>query len=206
MLYVSWFLLGLALAAPVGPVTIVQISRGLQGGFRAAWLVGVGGMGADLLMMLLVAAGFSRLPDIWWIEPILWAAGGIVLFYLGIDSIRTGRRQLPELSGAETARAGSSLRTGFLLAAANPMNLVFWAGIYGSVLVSIEDRGSAAAAAATACIFLGIIVWDLASAAVIAYSRRFITPRRMQYISISAGLILLGFALAFFWAIFQGFY
>ncbi|MCS0542837.1 LysE family translocator, partial [Aeromonas veronii] len=53
----SYVLLGLSLAAPIGPVNAAQLDRGIKYGFLHAWLVGVGAVLADGVYMLIVYLG-----------------------------------------------------------------------------------------------------------------------------------------------------
>ena len=46
----SYILLGISLSAPVGPINIAQINKGIKM-VLSAWLVGVGAMSADVVMM-----------------------------------------------------------------------------------------------------------------------------------------------------------
>jgi threonine/homoserine/homoserine lactone efflux protein len=47
-------LLGLTLAAPIGPVNVEIIKRGLNAGFRQAFLTGTGAMCADATYLTLI--------------------------------------------------------------------------------------------------------------------------------------------------------
>lgn len=64
----SYVLLGLSLAAPIGPVNAAQL--GIKFGFLHAWLVGVGAVLADGVYMLIVYLGqypiYSNLPKAIW--------------------------------------------------------------------------------------------------------------------------------------------
>ena len=53
----SGVVLGLSIAAPLGPVNLALIQRGLSEGFRGAFLLGVGSTAADLIYILLAHAG-----------------------------------------------------------------------------------------------------------------------------------------------------
>ena len=46
----SYILLGISLSAPVGPINVAQINKGIKM-VLSAWLVGVGAMSADVVMM-----------------------------------------------------------------------------------------------------------------------------------------------------------
>jgi threonine/homoserine/homoserine lactone efflux protein len=47
---VSYILLGLSLAAPIGPVNSARLDKGIKNGFWHAWIVGAGSMIADALL------------------------------------------------------------------------------------------------------------------------------------------------------------
>ncbi|SNT45033.1 LysE type translocator [Bacillus sp. OK838] len=59
-LLLSYFFLGLTLAAPIGPVNSARIDKGIKNGFWHAWIVGTGAMIADALFMILVYVGMVR--------------------------------------------------------------------------------------------------------------------------------------------------
>ncbi|MGM2834842.1 LysE family transporter, partial [Bacillus cereus group sp. Bce025] len=46
---IQQIVLGISLAAPVGPINIEMLKRGIERGFWDAWVVGIGGMTADIL-------------------------------------------------------------------------------------------------------------------------------------------------------------
>ena len=63
-LLLSYFFLGLTLAAPIGPVNSARIDKGIKNGFWHAWIVGAGSMIADALFMILVYVGMVRFLEI----------------------------------------------------------------------------------------------------------------------------------------------
>ena len=60
---VSGWMIGIAIALPVGPVITELIRRGLQGGFLQAWLVGLGAAAAHLILVTLTLLGVVALLD-----------------------------------------------------------------------------------------------------------------------------------------------
>lgn len=50
---VSGWMIGLAIALPVGPVITELIRRGLRGGFLQAWLVGLGAAASHAILVCL---------------------------------------------------------------------------------------------------------------------------------------------------------
>jgi threonine/homoserine/homoserine lactone efflux protein len=88
--------------------------------------------------------------------------------------------------------------TGFIIALSNPLNLVFWFGIYGSTLSSLLTRVSKQEAMLySLCIIIGIILWNLNIAFSIHFGRTLLKPRMLGWITAGAGVILLGYSIHF---------
>ena len=81
------FLIGLAAAAPMGPVNMLAIRRGMIGGWRHTLACGIGSVTGDLILFSLVLLGghylFSDLSNPT-LQTVLEAIGVIVLVPLGI--------------------------------------------------------------------------------------------------------------------------
>ncbi len=57
--FLQYVLLGIMLAAPVGPASLAVIQNGLRGGFWRAWRTGIGVTLADASMLLVVYFGLA---------------------------------------------------------------------------------------------------------------------------------------------------
>ena len=81
------YLMGLAAAAPMGPVNMLAIRRGVIGGWRHTLACGIGSITSDLILFSLVLLGGDYfLPDLSnpTLRTVLAATGAIVLLQLGI--------------------------------------------------------------------------------------------------------------------------
>ncbi|PYI52077.1 LysE family transporter [Paenibacillus flagellatus] len=194
----SYLLLGLSLAAPIGPINAAQIRTGIRSGFVQAWLVGLGAMAADVLYMLLVYMGVVHFIDIAFMKTFLWLFGCFVLVYTGVETLVAAGR-LHEGDG--TRSDGTSLRSfssGFVLSATNPLTVLFWLGIYGSVLAeSAASLVPGKLLLYSLAIVLGILLWDLFMAGTASGFRRLLSPRFLTIVSIVSGLSLLVFGAYF---------
>jgi len=80
------FLMGLAAAAPMGPVNMLAVRRGVIGGWRHTLACGIGSVTGDLILFSLVLLGghylFSDLSNPT-LQTVLAAIGVIVLLPLG---------------------------------------------------------------------------------------------------------------------------
>ncbi len=80
----------------------------------------------------------------------------------------------------------------------NPLTILFWLGIYGSVLAK-----TAAAYETTelvlysGAIFIGLLLWDLTMACISSNFRKYLTSNLLKGISLLSGLSLIGFGIYF---------
>ena len=54
-IFFSYVLLGLSLAAPIGPINAGQLDKGIKKGFWHAWIFGWGAILADAVFIITVA-------------------------------------------------------------------------------------------------------------------------------------------------------
>ncbi|MGA9286827.1 MAG: LysE family transporter [Anaerobacillus sp.] len=196
-IFFSYILLGLSLSAPMGPINAAQIDKGIRFGFVNAWLVGLGAMVADGIFMLLIYFGVAQFVDTPFMSTFLWLFGFFVLTYTGIESIMKSKLLVEKQEVNRYETNGKSFRTGFFMAISNPLNILFWLGIYGSILAQTASDYGTYSLLYTAGIFVGITLWDLTMAGIATGARRLVNPNVLQAISILSGIVLIGFGLYF---------
>ncbi|WP_150267405.1 LysE family translocator [Paenibacillus tepidiphilus] len=196
--FIGYILLGLSLSAPIGPINASQLDKGIRGGFLHAWLVGLGAICADVIYMLLVYFGVVHVLDAPFIKAFLWLFGFFVLIYTGYESIRdAGSISAADSRGQEESYAKSFV-SGFLMSLFNPLSILFWLGIYGSVLAKASSEYPLQQLLIySGGIVLGILLWDVTMATASSMFRRFLTLRVLRSISVISGLSLIGFGLYF---------
>lgn len=197
-IFISYIFLGLSLSAPIGPINAAQLDKGLKRGFMHAWVVGLGAVCADIIYMLLVYFGMIHLLDAPFIKAFLWLFGFFVLVYTGVESIVNSE----QVTSLETREVGESLfksfTSGFLMSLFNPLSILFWLGIYGSILAKMTSEYSMDQLLVySGAIVFGILLWDILMAGVSSIFRKILTNRLLKIISISSGLSLVGFGLYF---------
>jgi threonine/homoserine/homoserine lactone efflux protein len=194
---VSYIFLGLTLAAPIGPVNSARVDKGIKNGFWHAWIVGAGSMIADGIFMLVVYLGLVKFLDIPIVQIFLWLFGGFILIYSGVESILKAN-----IINLNYSRKKESLIkcffTGFIMSITSPLSILFWLGIYGSVLAkTASSYGSSQLIIYSSMIFLGLAVWDLFVASLTTGFRRYLNHKSLMTISIISGASLVGFGLYF---------
>ena len=194
--FIAYIILGLTLALPVGPITIEMTKQGLKNGFAHGWSVGLGGMTVDLFLIVLIYFGFSTILSQPEIKVAMWLIGAIFLLVIAIDSIRNADKDIVFGEGNSTKSIRSSYLNGFLVGI-SPGNILFWVGIFGTVLANSIDSAHSSFLVISSGILMGILLHDVGLLSMVAISRKFMSQLFIKRVSIGAGIVLLGFAAYF---------
>lgn len=191
--------LGLSLAAPLGPSGIAVLQNGLREGFPRAFLTGLGVTMADATYLLLVFFGLSRFLEVPVVRVGVFAVGAVALIYFGFRSLSEARHSI-DLGRDVAATARNPLLTGFIVNASNPIAAVWWLGVFGSLLS--ESAGATgtsrlAALLSSATILIGILMWHTTTSVLTHWGRRFVNERWARLVSLLAGIALLLFGVRF---------
>lgn len=198
---VSGWMIGVAIALPVGPVITEIIRRGLRAGFLAAWQVGLGAAASHVILVSLTLLGVVTLLDrpVW--HAILGGAGVLVLGYLGVDALRSST--LPPI-GNSPGPAGHPFVVGFGIGIANPITLLWFLTVGGGLIAAHSGGGAGRLAVAFGVSFItGVLCWDTVVAGLAGYGRRWMGPRTLKALNVIAGLVFFGFALRLLWKLTQ---
>lgn len=196
-LFLSYVFLGLSLSAPIGPINAAQLEKGIKKGFWHSWFFGLGAVLADIIYMLLVYLGVIHFLSTPFMQTFLWLFGAFVLIYTGIESVINAKKVTVSSEKKEETLLGT-IFSGFLISLSNPMSILFWLGIYGSVLVkTAADYGTGDLLMFSSAIILGVLIWDLTMASMSSFFRKVMNNRAIVVISILSGLCLIGFGIYF---------
>jgi threonine/homoserine/homoserine lactone efflux protein len=189
--------LGVSIAAPIGPVNVAMIQRGLQQGFGGAFLLGVGSTAADLLYILLAYAGADPLAHLAWARLLLFLAGALVMGWLGYGALKAAMAPAPEATAGPATTSRSAFVSGFLITIVNPMTIAFWLGILSASLAARERAPLLVEALYVASLASGCLVWCFGLALALHYGRRVARGAGLKLVSFAAGVALIGFGLRF---------
>jgi threonine/homoserine/homoserine lactone efflux protein len=195
---IHFIVLGLSLAAPIGPMNIEVLKRGLTEGLLSSWLVGLGGMSGDMILLLSIFFGFRDFMQSTVILYLMYSIGIVMLSYLGITSILAALNS--EFSNLEFAhrKSQNAFLAGFTISLANPISLVFWFGVYGTSLQVVTSTHSIIYSMFCSLgIILGLFLWNLNLVLTVHFSKRIINEKIMRGITLFAGITLLCFGIQF---------
>ncbi|SOC16648.1 threonine/homoserine/homoserine lactone efflux protein [Ureibacillus xyleni] len=191
--FFGYVFLGISLAAPIGPVNAAQLTKGINGGFWHAWLVGLGAMLADAIFMLIVYLGVFHFLETEFMQTLLWSFGCFVLISTGIESVINAKKKV-QMKNMKGNSLKKSFGYGFLLSISNPLSMLFWLGIFGSVLAkTVSSYDLDHIILYSGAIFVGLFIWDITMALTASSFRKILTSKLLSIISILSGLSLIGF-------------
>ena len=196
MLLVKSVALGIAIAAPLGPIGALCINRTLERGFAAGLAGGLGTALADGTYALLAALGFAAFSGaLGMVDLPLRLLGGAFMLWLGWTSLRPK----PMRAAADVpARdlVGVTVAT-FVLTIANPMTIVSFAALFAGLGLASAD-GLGPVAMVVGGVFAGSMLWWCLLSGGVALLRQRLPPDFAAIISRLSGLVMIGFGL---WAV-----
>jgi threonine/homoserine/homoserine lactone efflux protein len=188
--------LGLSIAAPVGPIGVLCIHRTLSDGRLAGFVLGLGAATADMLYGAVAAFGLNVISSLL-ISERLWIhlIGAGFLCWLGVKTIILTRpATTPTLELARTNLIGSYVTT-LLLTLTNPTTILSFIAIFAGIGVVGPGSGTGAAALTVLGIFCGSALWWLILSGIVNIFRAKFTPWMIRLVNYLSGAILLAFAL-----------
>jgi threonine/homoserine/homoserine lactone efflux protein len=194
------FLIGFALAAPVGPVGLLCIRRSIAHGRLAGFLTGLGAAFADGLFGLAAVLGLAAVTAFVARHAVAFQlTGGLFLLLMGLATLRerTGLRadNSPDVTRLSGARLSSVFLSTFVIAVLNPATITACLGIFTSFAVDLHTAGMRQAFLLVLGVFLGSAAWWLIlSSAASAFGRR-LRGGGLRFIDLSAGTLIAAFGL-----------
>lgn len=187
------FVLGLAIAAPLGPIGALCINRTLERGFWAGMAGGLGTALADAVYATLAALGFATFAAVLaQFDTPLRLVGGLFMIWLGWVSLRP---RVPSAAVRVGARGLlGTLAATFMLTLTSPLTIVSFTAIFAGLGLA-NDASSGGAVAVVVGIFLGSLSWWVLLSGGIALAQSRLPARFAFWVARISGTILIGFGL-----------
>jgi len=197
--------LGLSVAIPLGPTSVTVINKGLNHGFRAGFLAGVGAVTADFVYLCASLFGFSAMVVSYrWVNFALWSVGCIVLLNLGYRGLVSSRTKpgpvIPVSEAAKqekTERKVTSYLSGLGITFGNPTTILLWITIGGGAAQVVLDTGIVARGLFLAGVIVGILSWFGFLSGISTYSRTLLKPPVYRILELICNAVLIAFGIAF---------
>ncbi|MDP9605125.1 UNVERIFIED_ORG: threonine/homoserine/homoserine lactone efflux protein [Variovorax paradoxus] len=197
-LFLKALVIGLSIAAPVGPIGLLCIQRTLAHGRTIGFLSGLGAALADACYGAIGALGVSAvIASMVAARVPLALAGAAFLAWMGVQLLRAPVATQARQAADATTPLKATLSV-FLLTLANPMTILSFVAVFATISTGHTggSGGSGGIPAATMVlgVFLGSALWWLGLSTMVSSVRHKLSAKTMQSINRLSGAILLAFA------------
>jgi threonine/homoserine/homoserine lactone efflux protein len=193
-IFLRGLLIGISIAAPVGPIGVLCIRRTLAEGRLSGLVSGLGAATADAFYGIIAGFGITFISS-FLVAQQKWLSlvGGIFLCYLGIRTFLS----TPAAESAQTESKGllRNYLSILFLTLTNPMTILSFAAIFAGLGLANQPGDYVSAITLVLGVFSGSALWWLVLSFGVSLFRERVTPRWMVWINRGSGLIVLSFGI-----------
>jgi len=185
-------LMGLAVAAPVGPIGLLCIQRTLQDGRIQGLVTGLGAATADAFYGFVAAFGLTFISS-FFLKQQQWIAllGGLYLCFLGLRILRS----TPPDVAVKSEHGGllQAYSSTFLLTLTNPVTILSFVAIFAGMGLAQSGDGYLEATLLVLGVFCGSAAWWLLLSGGVSLIRGRFNARAMVWVNRLSGAIIITF-------------
>jgi threonine/homoserine/homoserine lactone efflux protein len=185
-------LIGLSIAAPVGPIGVLCIRRTLAEGRLAGLVSGLGAATADAVYGCIAGLGLSFVSAfLVRNQGGLQAIGGLFLCYLGIRTFLATPAQ--QAAVARSKGLSGNYASTFLLTLTNPMTILSFTAIFAGLGLANTAGDYLSASLLVLGVFVGSALWWLLLSSGIGLFRARFPTAGLVWVNRMAGVVIAGF-------------
>ena len=187
-------LIGLSIAAPVGPIGVLCIRKTLAQGRSSGLACGLGAAAADGVYGAIAGFGLTAVSNFLIGQlSLLRLVGGCILLWLGSQTFLA--KPATEPAGQPTANLAGGFASTFLLTLTNPMTILSFVAVFAGLGLGTENPSYAAAGLLVLGVFLGSALWWILLSSVVGLIRERCQVSSLDWINRISGIIIVGFGL-----------
>ena len=189
--FLRGLLIGLSIAAAVGPMSILCIQRTLQRGQRYGLISGLGIATADAAYGCIAAFGLTFISS-FFVSQQFWIRllGGLFLLYLGIRTLLS--KSAARAASAKASSFISAYISTLLLTLTNPTTILSFVAIFAGIGVGGASKSYASAIFVVLGVFVGSVLWWCFLTSIVSFLRARFTNVWLLWINrVSGGVIAL---------------
>lgn len=190
-MFFGGLIIGLAIAAPVGPIGVLCIRRTLAEGRASGFVSGLGAATADATYGAVAAFGLTLVTDFLLGEASwLRLVGGAFLLYLGVKTFLSRPAEKP----AEARNGGlyKAYASTLFLTLTNPTTILSFVAIFAGMGVGATHGGFSAALLVLG-VFLGSAAWWLVLSGMVGLLRSKLSAGGLKWINRASGVVIATF-------------
>jgi threonine/homoserine/homoserine lactone efflux protein len=191
------FLIGLSIAAPVGPMAVLCIQRTLDKGRLYGLISGFGIATADTTYGFIAGFGLTFVSN-FLVSQQIWIrlVGGLFLIYLGLRTIfAKPARQVAYAAKGKEGNLLLAYSSTYFLTLTNPLTILSFVAIFAGLGVGSASRSYLTAVLVVLGVFLGSASWWILLTGGVSLLRTKLNPQRLRWVNRLSGAIILAFGL-----------
>jgi threonine/homoserine/homoserine lactone efflux protein len=187
--FVRGFIIGLSIAAAVGPMSLLCIQRTLSKGQLYGLVSGLGVATADGVYGSIAGFGLTVITT-FLVSQYIWirVIGGVFLVYLGVRTMLS--KPAERAVSAQAYNFVGAYVSTFLLTLTNPTTILSFVAIFAGIGVGGVRNNYLGAMIVVCGVFLGSALWWLVLTVGVSLLRGRLTPRWLLWINRVSGGIL----------------
>jgi putative LysE/RhtB family amino acid efflux pump len=189
------FGLGFAVAATIGPISLLLIRTTLRGAPASGLAIGAGAAVIDTAYATLGALRAGRLLTNDPLRLAIGLVGATVLGWIGIRTLWSAFRvRLGGEADEEVARPRRAFLTSLAATASNPLTILSWGAVFAAAATADAASSTGRAIALLAGVGVGSISWFAILTTAVSLARRRVGDRLLRSVDAGAGIGILGFS------------
>jgi threonine/homoserine/homoserine lactone efflux protein len=198
MFLLKGILLGISIAAPVGPIGLLCIRRTLAQGKLSGFVSGLGAATADALYGVVAAFGLTAISTLLFdYQYSIKLIGGLFLFYLAVTTFFAK----PQTRTSETGQSVSlfkSYASTLFLTITNPVTIISFVALFAGLGIVASNGDYASASLLVVGVFLGSAIWWLSLSLFVGIFKNKFSAKGMIWVNRFSGILMVGLGLMSF--------
>ncbi|CAA7602810.1 Lysine-type exporter protein (LYSE/YGGA) [Acididesulfobacillus acetoxydans] len=189
-------IIGVSIAAPVGPIGLLCIQRTLMQGRISGFLSGLGAATADAVYGGIVGFGINLVSS-FLMDQRIWIhlTGGALLLLLGIKGLFARPAERAAQTKTPVRGLWWSYLSTFVLTLANPMTILSFVAVFAALGVANSSHQYLRATLTVSGVFLGSALWWLILSGVAARLKGKLNRSALVWIGRLSAAIIIGFGI-----------
>jgi threonine/homoserine/homoserine lactone efflux protein len=191
-LFLEGVVIGLAVAAPVGPIGVLCIRRTLAEGHASGFVSGLGAATADAAYGSVAALGLTFVTSLLvGAETWLRLVGGVFLVFLGVRTFLSRPAERPIAAG----RGGlpGAYASTLALTLTNPTTIISFAAIFAGLGAGSMGGDALHAISLVLGVFCGSALWWFVLSGATSLFRAKLSAGGLRWVNRISGVVLAGF-------------
>jgi len=201
MIFISALAVAFSGAMMPGPLLTYTIRQSLSAGPYSGFVIIAGHAILELALIILIFMGFDIILQSDSAQSVIGLVGGLLLVYMGADMVINSLKNKVKIELSNNkSKTGNMLFSGFVISAANPYFLLWWAIIgLGFLIQAYKLFGTAGVLVFFTGHILADFIWYGLVSVIVGTTRKFIKVNLYRVIIAFLGGVLIFFGGTFFY-------